>query len=98
MIMILVNVLLAMVGGALVAGAIAWLSWTMLRWTGYPGVGPAIGFAVLALTLHSSDFTQMLILFSALLALGGLATLFGPGHSARRRKTVTHKMSAAPRV
>lgn len=97
MIMILINVLLAMVGGALVAGAIAWLSWTVLRWTGFPGIGPVIGFAVLALTLHSSDFAQMLLVFSGLLALGGLATLFGSDHVAKLGKTAGRKLGAGPR-
>lgn len=99
MLMILLNVLTASVGGAVVAAAIAWLSWTVLRWTGYPGIGPMIAFAILAFTLNSSDFGQMLLVFSALFAIGGLVTLVGPSRPVKpREKAASPTVGAGPRL
>jgi hypothetical protein len=80
MIEIVVHVLLGMVGGALIAGIAAWLSWELLSWTHHPGWGPLLAFVILAVTLHGNDFTQMILIFSGLFALIGLITLSNPDH------------------
>jgi hypothetical protein len=75
---ILLHVLLTIAGAGLAAGAIAGLSWTLLIWTRFPGIGPIIAFAGLAATLHRNDFTQMLLLFSGLIAAVAFFTLAPP--------------------
>ena len=72
---IFLHALATTVGGIFVGGAIAWLSWAVLGWTRYPGLGPLAAFVLLALILHSNDFTQMILLFSALFAVGGFVCL-----------------------
>lgn len=75
---VLIDVLLTMAGAAIAASVIAALSWMLLRWTRFPGFGPVVAFALLALKLEPGPFTQMLLLFSAMLALAGFLTIFGP--------------------
>ena len=62
-------------GGLFIGGSVACVFWALLGWTRYPGLGPAAAFVTLALLLHPNDFTQMILLFSALFGLGGLASL-----------------------
>lgn len=86
---ILLNVLLTMAGGALAAASIGWLFWTILSRTRFPGIGPVVAFAILALALHPSDFVQMLLLFSGIVAVGGIASLLDSGRDPPgRRKSV----------
>ena len=97
MVEVFAHVMLTMAAGSLVAAAGAWLSWLLLSWTRLPALGPVILFLILVFTLHASDFTQMLLLFSGLFALAALVTLAGergntvpliPSHArtARQRK------------
>ena len=70
------HLLATIVGGSIVAFILAGLAWFVLRWTAFQGVGPVIVFAVLATNLPSTEFTQMLLLFSGLYALVGFVSLF----------------------
>jgi hypothetical protein len=87
---ILFHVLITMIGAILIAGILAWLSWTLLGWTRFPGLGPIAAFAILTVIQHSGEFTQMLLMFSALLAVGAFGTLFVTEvDKARPRKSST---------
>jgi hypothetical protein len=85
---ILSHVLITMFGAIAAAATLAWLSWTLLRRTRFPGVGPIVAFAMLVVLRHAGDFTQMLLMFSAVLAVGAFATLFvNDGEASRHRKS-----------
>jgi len=86
MFVILLHVVLTMIGGILAAGTLAWLSWALLRRTRFPGIGPISAFGILAVVRNSGDFTQILLMFSAIFAVGAFATLFGTVDVPRRHK------------
>lgn len=88
MFVILFHVLITMMGAIFIAVSLAWLSWTLLRWTRFPGLGPVAAFAILVAARHSGEFTQMLLMFSAILAVGAVGTLFiGTGDAPGTRKS-----------
>jgi hypothetical protein len=74
---ILFEVLIIMLGAVLAAGVLAWLSWTLLSRTRFPGLGPILVFAALAILRNAGDFTQTLLIFSGIFAAAAFATLFG---------------------
>jgi hypothetical protein len=73
---ILFEVLTSMVGSALAAGTLAWLSWTLLSRTRFPGLGPIFAFVMLAVLCNAGDFTETLLIFSGILAAAAFATFF----------------------
>jgi hypothetical protein len=93
---ILFDVLVTMFGGVLAAGLLAWLSWTALSRTRFPGLGPMLAFAMLAVIRNAGDFTQTLLMFSAIFALAGFATLFGTLGATRLRPGKPRHSAAGP--
>jgi hypothetical protein len=74
---ILFNVLVTMAVALFGAGALASLSWWLLSRTRFPGLGPVVVFGILLIARNAGGFSQMLLMFSGILAVGAFATLFG---------------------
>lgn len=82
---ILFEVVITVLGAALAAGALAWLSWTLLNRTRFPGLGPILAFAILAVLRNAGDFTQALLIASGIFAVAALATMFATMTETRKR-------------